>query len=86
MENKLQNSAEYKKYGDALPNRKVMSYARCPTPVSLYSSHNYHLNDLDSLGWELTVCNSLHPEKSPCRSVLKRSRSYGAALFDFLSR
>lgn len=63
-----------------------MSYARCPTPVSLYSSHNYHLNDLDSLGWELTVCNSLHPEKSPCRSVLKRSRSYGAALFDFLSR
>jgi hypothetical protein len=39
-----------------------------------------------SLGWELTVCNSLHPPASPCRKILKRSASYGSLLYDFLSR
>lgn len=39
-----------------------------------------------SLGWELTVCNSLDPPDSPCRKILKRSASYGFLLYDFLRR
>lgn len=39
-----------------------------------------------SLGWEVTVCNSLDPPASPCRKILKRSASYGSLLYDFLSR
>ena len=46
----------------------------------------YHLKDLDGLGWELTVCNSLWPENSPCRRVLENGDSYGAMLFRFLEK
>ena len=45
----------------------------------------YHLERLDTLGWELTVCNALDPEGSPCRRILRRSDSYGHLLYDFLS-
>jgi hypothetical protein len=46
----------------------------------------YHIDHLDTLGWELTVCNALDPDASPCRRVLKRSDSYGHLLYDFLGR
>ena len=46
----------------------------------------YHLCDLNTLGWELTVCNALDPDISPCRSVLKRNDSFGHLLYDFLGR
>jgi len=46
----------------------------------------YHLGDLDGLGWELTVCNSLWPGNSPCRRVLENGDSYGAMLFRFLEK
>lgn len=44
----------------------------------------YHRNALGTLGWELTVCNSLADEKSPCRKVLINPVSFGEALFRFL--
>lgn len=47
---------------------------------------DYHLHELDTLGWELTVCNALDPEQSPCRRVLKRNESYGCLLYDYLER
>jgi hypothetical protein len=47
---------------------------------------DYHLYDLDTLGWELTVCNALDPQHSPCRRVLKRNDSYGHLLYDHLDR
>ena len=47
---------------------------------------DHYRQDENSLGWELTVCNSLHPPASPCRKILKRSASYGSLLYDFLSR
>jgi hypothetical protein len=47
---------------------------------------DYHVGKLDTLGWELTVCNALEPEKSPCRSVLRRNASYGCLLYDYLDR
>jgi hypothetical protein len=43
------------------------------------------MNGLSTLGWELTVQNSLEDPASPCRSVLKKNCSYGNLLFDLLS-
>ncbi len=51
----------------------------------LNTTTEYHLTDLDSLGWELTVCNALYPENSPCRRILHIGESYGNILYDFLS-
>ena len=48
------------------------------------STADYHQNDLNSLGWELTVCNSLEPIESPCRKVLKSPHSFGQHLYNFL--
>lgn len=45
----------------------------------------YHSNTLTTLGWELTVCNMLYPENSPCRAVTKHNASFGDTLYYFLS-
>lgn len=50
----------------------------------LSTTDEYHRQDLKSLGWELTVCNSLHPVDSPIRKVLKKNAPYGELLYDFL--
>lgn len=51
----------------------------------LNETSDYYLHAGDALGWELTVCNALHPEKSPCREILKRNLTYGDLLCDHLS-
>lgn len=51
----------------------------------LSSTEEYHRQDLESLGWELTVSNSLYPEDTPIRKILKKNASYGDLLFHFLS-
>ena len=48
------------------------------------STANYHQQDLNSLGWELTVCNSLEPIDSPCRKILSSPYSFGQHLYSFL--
>jgi hypothetical protein len=50
------------------------------------STKEYHQNQLNSLGWELTVCNALYPEKTPIRIVLSKNDSYGHILYDYLSQ
>ncbi len=52
----------------------------------LSTTEAYHRQDLSSLGWELTVCNSLYPAGTPARSVLVRDASYGELLYDHLRR
>lgn len=52
----------------------------------LNTTDNYHIHTLRSLGWELTVCNALYPENSPCRRALKSNASFGEHLFNFLGR
>lgn len=47
---------------------------------------NYHIHELETLGWELTLCNALDPEESPCRRILKRNDSFGHLLYDYLDR
>jgi len=55
-------------------------------PWKMHATRDYHLQDLATLGWEWTVCNSLaHPE-SLCREVLRHPDSYGNLLCDFLKR
>lgn len=46
---------------------------------------DYHRNRLDTLGWELTMCNCLEPPENPCRMLLDRPDSYGNLLYDFLA-
>jgi len=48
------------------------------------STADYHQHDLNSLGWELTVCNSLEPVNSPCRKILTLPLSFGEHLYNFL--
>jgi cyclopropane fatty-acyl-phospholipid synthase-like methyltransferase len=48
------------------------------------STKDYHVNDLQSLGWEMTVSNALFQPESPCRSLLAHNLSYGRLLYRFL--
>ena len=50
----------------------------------LNTTEDYHVNNLNSLGWELTVCNALYPKSSPCRNVLQSKDSFGVQLYHFL--
>lgn len=52
--------------------------------MELNTTTDYHANRLDSLGWELTVCNALDPENSPIRKILEDNDSYGHLLYKFL--
>ncbi|MCX7678007.1 MAG: class I SAM-dependent methyltransferase [Spirochaetes bacterium] len=38
------------------------------------------------MGWELTVCNSLYDEQSPCRRALMEPVSFGEALYSHLKK
>jgi hypothetical protein len=49
------------------------------------STADYHQQELKSLGWELTVCNSLEPVNSPCRGILASPYSFGQHLYNFLN-
>jgi hypothetical protein len=48
----------------------------------LNSTAAYYRSGEDSLGWELTVSNALHPADSPCRKCLTKNASYGHLLYD----
>ncbi len=50
----------------------------------LNTTQEYHRQDLESLGWELTVCNALNPDNTPIRRILKVDGSYGCLLYDYL--
>ena len=53
---------------------------------TLNTTNNYHINELNSLGWEMTVCNALYPETSPCRKALQSNNSFGVLLYQFLEK
>ncbi len=52
----------------------------------LNKTDHYHKHGIQTLGWELTVCNALYPPNSVCRTVLKSNASFGVHLFNFLKR
>jgi len=45
----------------------------------------YHINDIESLGWELTVCNMLEGKNNPCKKILKKDGTFGNHLLDYLN-
>jgi hypothetical protein len=53
---------------------------------SLNTTKAYHTNQLNTLGWELTVCNALYPENTPIRRVLEGDDSYGHLLYEYLNQ
>ncbi|MGQ9842115.1 MAG: class I SAM-dependent methyltransferase [Spirochaetota bacterium] len=53
--------------------------------IYINDTRTYHKEHLTTLGWELTVCNMLYPQESPCRKVVKKNASYGTLLYEFLS-
>jgi len=52
----------------------------------LSTTEHYHTHELDTLGWELTVCNALYPKDSHCRRILKTKASLGVNLYHFLEK
>ena len=56
-----------------------------PRSVLINNTAGFHIYEMDTLGWELTVCNTLEPETSPARQILSRRGSFGCMLYDFLS-
>ncbi|MCX8123936.1 MAG: class I SAM-dependent methyltransferase [Spirochaetes bacterium] len=54
--------------------------------IHINDTRAYHKEHITTLGWELTVCNMLYPENSPCRQIVKKNASYGTLLFEFLSQ
>ena len=54
--------------------------------ATLHSTDRFHREDIETLGWELTVSNALDPPESPCRRCLKGGGSYGARLLAWAGR
>ncbi len=48
------------------------------------TTDEYHRQALESLGWELTVSNSLYPVNTPIRKVLRKNATYGDLLYAYL--
>jgi hypothetical protein len=46
---------------------------------------SYHREGMKTLGWELTVCNSLADSSSPCRTIIRKNAPLGELLYDHLS-
>lgn len=51
---------------------------------SINSTKDYHIKHMNTLGWELTVCNALYREDTPIRKILDRNDSFGHLLYDYL--
>jgi len=45
----------------------------------------YHVHQIESLGWEQTVCNAIEEDSNPIRRILRINDTYGNLLLDFLS-
>jgi hypothetical protein len=52
---------------------------------TINSTKEYHTGQLNTLGWELTVCNALYPAQTPLRKILSNNNSFGHLLYDYLS-
>lgn len=48
------------------------------------TTDDYHRHEMESLGWELTVCNMLQQQDSPARTILRNDQSFGAHLIALL--
>jgi len=54
-------------------------------PYRINDTTSYHRYGMKTLGWELTVCNSLEETESPCREVIHKKCSFGDLLYEHLA-
>jgi SAM-dependent methyltransferase len=54
-------------------------------PYRINDTTSYHRHGMKTLGWELTVCNALEEEGSPCREVTDKKSSFGNLLYEHLA-
>ncbi|MCX7965441.1 MAG: SAM-dependent methyltransferase [Syntrophorhabdaceae bacterium] len=50
------------------------------------TTHKYHKEYINTLGWELTICNSLYPENTILRKILVKDESFGKLLYKHLNQ
>lgn len=53
---------------------------------TINSTKAYHTGNLQTLGWELTLCNALYPDNTPIRELLVQNDTFGNLLYDYLTR
>lgn len=53
-------------------------------PYFLNRTENYHRKEIRTLGWELTVCNTLEFERGPARQIIAENSTYGKQLGDYI--
>ena len=46
---------------------------------------SYHRDGMQTLGWELTVCNALEEAASLCRGIIRKNATLGNLLYDHLA-
>jgi hypothetical protein len=61
-----------------MPQDKSLSYR-------INDTTSYHRHEMKTLGWELTVCNALEEDGSPCRGVIENASSFGNLLYEHLA-
>ncbi len=49
-------------------------------------TREYHKSEIDSLGWEVTVCNMLEQSDSIVQNILKKKSTFGTLLFDHIEK
>lgn len=52
--------------------------------MKINDTSSYHRQEMESLGWELTVCNMLEEALSPARGILEKSDTFGNLLLQYL--
>lgn len=54
--------------------------------MNLNDTSDFHINEISTLKWELTLSCMLENENNFCRKILKNSSTYGSLLFNFLNK
>jgi hypothetical protein len=55
------------------------------TSYHINDTASYHRDRMKTLGWELTVCNTIEDASSPCRGVIHKNGSFGKLLLEHLA-
>ena len=53
---------------------------------TLNDTSSYHTHNIQTLAWELTICNSLESRESPLRSLLRYQDTYGSQLYRYMKK
>jgi hypothetical protein len=54
--------------------------------ILINDTSEYHRNEIDSLGWEVTICNMLEQRSSIVQNVLKKQGTFGNLLLDHIEK